>query len=377
MARAYILGGLRSHIGVRGGIFKSVRPEHLAAGILKILWKMYIRDDKAIDAVYAGNAVGTGGNIARLMMLSAGIDEKVPALTFDMQCASGMAAIDLAAAKIMSGQADLIIAGGFESSSMQPRRIYAPQDERYTEEGYMVAQFSPAENRSDIMLLGAERTAAKIGAAKEEMDYWTLRSHERAEKARQAKVFSDIIVPLYGSTKDEGIKPKMSQRLIDRARPIFKGGITTAANACRTNDGAAFIVLCSEKYLQKYSLAASFELVAAHAAGGAPECSPAVVHEVVDSLLKRCNLTYSDIGAFEYNEAFAVIDVIFRRNHADLIDRYNIFGGALAYGHPYGASGAIITLHLLEALKYKDRELGVAAIAGAGGLGSAILIKRR
>ncbi len=375
--KVYVLGGLRSPIGLKNGAFKNVRPEALGARLLQEIIAKYDLAPKEVDGIYAGNAVGTGGNLARLASLTAGIPERVPAVSLDMQCASGLAAIDFAAAKVMSGQAQLVLAGGMESSSLQPRRFYAKQDGRYTPEGYMVAQFSPQENAADAMLKGAERTAQKIGATKAELDAWTLRSHARAKKAREDGTFRDILAPMFGSDKDEGIRTRMSQKLLERTRPLFAGGLTTAANACLTNDGAAFVALCSEGYCRRHGVRPIFELAAFHAGGGDPLYSPLAVHTVADGLLSKLGLSHEKIDAFEYNEAFGVIDVIFQRRHADLIDRYNMFGGALAYGHPYGASGAILLLHLLTALREKNGARGIAAIAGAGGLGAAVFVRRR
>lgn len=376
MEKVFILGGLRSHIGLKNGIFKNIRPEVLGAGVLRAVMDKYQLSNDEPEAILGGNAVGTGGNITRLMALTAGVCESVPAVTVDMQCASGLMSVDLAAAKIMSGQADLIIAGGFESSSMQPRRIYAAHDERYSPDGFMVAQFSPQENSPDAMLRGAERTAQLFDIKKSELDFWTLHSHFLAERAKQRNIFTDIIKPLFKSQCDEGIRAKMNQRLLDRVRPLFSDGIITAANACLINDGAAFVVLCSERYLLEHGITAQFEIVAAYSGGSDPLQSPLTVHKVVDGLLAKQGIRYEDVAAFEYNEAFGVIDVLFERAHENLLERYNIFGGALAYGHPYGASGSIILLHLMKAMQLNGGTYGVAAIAGAGGLGTAVLLKR-
>ncbi|MBP2632015.1 MAG: putative thiolase [Firmicutes bacterium] len=377
MENVYILGGLRSHIGLKNGIFKNVLPEDLGASLLKELIKKY--QLKKIDQIICGNAVGTGGNIARLMALKAGVGEEVPAFTIDMQCSSACMSMDVAFAKIGSGQCDLVIAGGIESSSLQPIRSYVKNDSRYSEKNpsYTVAQFSPNENNELVMLEGAERVAQKEKVAKAELDFWSLESHRRAKFAKENARLDDVILPLYGSNKDEGIRERMSQKLLDRLPTLLGGNtLTTSGNSCLINDGAAFVVLCSEKFLQQNNSRSLAQMINSCSIGANPLYSPMAAMKTTDKLLGLVDLKYSDIANFEFNEAFAVIDVLFERKYPELIDRYNIFGGALAYGHPYGASGGIIMLHLLKALDYTKGLYGVCSIAGAGGLGSAILIKR-
>lgn len=376
MNDVYILGGLRSHIGIRNGIYRHVPAEILGAQVLKQVAAKYKLD--SIDYIIGGNGVGAGGNITRLMALEAGMDYSVPAFTVDMQCCSGLESIAAGADKIKSGGADLIIAGGFESSSTQPRRSYNPNHPDYKDDSYYSsAKFMPAVHRENIMLEGAELTALKENISKEEMDLWVLRSHELALKAREDNLLRDIIVSVNNSRKDEGIRPRMSRKLLDRMPKVLPNGkLITAANACLINDGAAFVVLCSEKYLQKRQLKPKAKIITSCACGVEPMLSPKGAVAALNKLLQQNNLQSNDIDVFEVNEAFAVIDVLFARSLADCTDRYNIFGGALAYGHPYGASGAIIMLHLLKALDLRGGRLGCATIAGASGLGSSMLIER-
>ena len=377
MENVYILGGLRSHIGIKNGIFKNVLPEKLGAEVLKKLISKYNLQD--IDEIICGNAVGTGGNITRLMSLYAGVSEEVPAYTVDMQCGSGSMSIEMAFAKIRSGMCNLIIAGGFESSSLQPLRYFNKNDPRYSDETpyFQAAQFSPYEVQENAMLMGAERVAQKYNIKKEELDFWVLQSHERAVKARNIGILNDIICSINESDHDEGIRESMRQSLIDRLKPLVdENGVITAVNSCLTNDGAAFVILCSEGYIKNNNIKSKAQIVETALKGANPLHSPESSIIVTDKLLKSQKMEYSDISAFEFNEAFAVIDVMFQRKNPRLIDRYNILGGALAYGHPYGASGAIIMLHLLKSLEYVDGEYGLTAIAAAGGIGSSILIKR-
>lgn len=377
MDEVFILGGLRSHIGLKNGIFQFVQPESLGASVLKHLIEKY--EIGRIDEIICGNAVGTGGNIARLMALTAGVSNEVPAFTVDMQCASAMISIDIAFSKIKSGQCDLIIAGGFESSSLQPMRTYHKNDKRYdiNNPNYTVAQFSPDDNSQNSMLEGAERVAKLYQIEKTELDFWVKESHKRAKEARDEKILEDIISPVDNSTYDEGIRDKMSQRLLDRIPSILgKETIINAANSCLINDGASFIILCSKKYLERAKKKPKAKVVNTCTIGTDANLSPTSAIKAMDKILEIEKLNYLDISAVEFNEAFAVIDVLFQRKYPELIDRYNIFGGALAYGHPYGASGAIIALHLLKALEKIKGRYGICSIAAAGGLGSALLIER-
>lgn len=376
MNEVYILGGLRSFIGLKNGVYKNILPEILGSEVLKELIAKYNLTD--IDEIICGNAVGTGGNITRLMALNAGISEEVPAFTVDMQCASSSVSIDIAFSKISSGQCDLIIAGGFESSSTQPARAYNKNDVRYNEENptFSVAQFSPNEIGENVMLQGAERIVENENISKEELDFWTLESHARAKKAKDEDVLKDVIVSVNKSFCDEGIREKINQRLLDRMKPLlYEGGKLTVGNTCLINDGAAYVVLCSKRFLQKSNMKPKAKIIKTTLCGSNPLTSPASAIKATDKLLDSLNLNYADISAFEFNEAFGVIDVIFQRRNPHLIDRYNILGGALAYGHPYGASGAIIMLHLLKSLEKVDGKYGISAIAAAGGVASAILIK--
>lgn len=375
MNKVYLLGGARTPIGVKKGQFKHVLPEDLGAMVLKDLIKRY--DLQQIDEIIGGNVVGPGGNLTRLMALKAGLPEEVVSYTVDMQCASATIALDLAYQKIKSGQCDLIIAGGFESTSLQPRKSYDKKDPRYNEEdqGFMVSQFSPTEIGEQVMLRGAERVVEKEAIMKEELDFWSIKSHQLAHNA--SSQLKDCIVEVNGIKSDEGIRPKMNQKLINRLTPLLeKDGKINASNACLMHDGAAFLILCSTTYLQKTKQSPKAEVMQTTLVGGNPQYSPTLALKAIKKLLDSAQMSAEQISVFEVNEAFAVIDVLFERTYPHLISRYNPLGGALAYGHPYGASGAIILLHLLKALELSEGEFGVSSIAAAGGLGSAMLIRK-
>lgn len=374
MNEVYILGGLRSYIGVENGIYKNILPEDLGAEVLKSLIEKY--NIKNIDEIICGNSIGTGGNITRLMALKAGISEEVPAFTVDMQCASSSKAIEIGYNKIKAKEANIIIVGGFESSSMKPLRIYNDKDYRSSVNNgkYNVAQFSPEEFGDDTTFKFGERVVEEENITEEELNYWSIRSHKKAFESKD--ILKSITLSINGSTKDEGIRKNISERLLNRLPKIIKSGKTNVGNISLTNDGAAFLVLCSEEYLKENNLKSEYKIKGTKTIGINPLVSPKGALKACSLLLEKENLSYEDISAFEFNEAFAAIDVMFQRKNPLLIDRYNIFGGALAYGHPYGASGAIIMLHLLKALEKTKGRYGVTSIAASGGISMAILIER-
>lgn len=374
MNEVYILGGLRSYIGVENGIYKNILPEDLGAEVLKSLIEKY--NIKNIDEIICGNSIGTGGNITRLMALKAGISEEVPAFTVDMQCASSSKAVEIGYNKIKAKEANIIIVGGFESSSMKPLRIYNDKDYRSSVNNgkYNVAQFSPEEFGDDTTFKFGERVVEEENITEEELNYWSIRSHKKAFESKD--ILKSITLSINGSTKDEGIRKNISERLLNRLPKIIKSGKTNVGNISLTNDGAAFLVLCSEEYLKENNLKSEYKIKGTKTIGINPLVSPKGALKACSLLLEKENLSYEDISAFEFNEAFAAIDVMFQRKNPSLIDRYNIFGGALAYGHPYGASGAIIMLHLLKALEKTKGRYGVTSIAASGGISMAILIER-
>jgi acetyl-CoA C-acetyltransferase len=365
--------------------------------LLQALFRRYPLSREA-EEILGGNAVGTGGNLTRLTALLAGVKPEVPCLTLDMQCASGAAALSLGFAKVRSGLADVVLCGGFESASLQPLRHYAPSDPRYTPDGFQTAQFSPDSNSPRVMLEGAERTAQVYGVTREELDRWPVRSHQKAAAA--GSVVAPYIASLFGSTRDESIRPRMSAKLAARMPTLFTQEETealltpeeraqcgtvaptlTAANACLHQDGAAFVLLASERKVRQWQQEGKApemlaEVADAAEAGVNPRFSPLGALAVGDKLLQRSGLGPEAIDTFEYNEAFGVISALFARKYPGCLDRYLPLGGALAYGHPYGASGAVLVLHALARLKETGGIWGLCAIAGAGGTGSGLLLRR-
>lgn len=468
MDKVYLLGGRRSYIGVENGIYRNVSAEELGAFVIKKVMDSYDISPEDIDLVAVGNAIGAGGNIGRLASLMAGVPEKTPVVTVDSQCGSGLAAIMQAAMQIELGMADVAIAGGFESSSTAPVRSINKRHPDFSDDGdnvFKVAKFKPGPYDELAMFKGAEKCAATFGMDRHELDMYAIRSHRRAAQARENGELDDILAGSFYEydrsrrameddepgkcanaeaeqhknrtltrkehpEKDEGIRDRISEKLLTRLPALVPGGsYITAGNVCLTNDGAAFVLLCSERFLKKYKenkkyikdmneIIHPFKIVDIVSVGASPDMSPVSIVPAIDKLLSRNNLKASDILAWEYNEAFAVIDKLMESYVNKDFSNANIFGGALAYGHPYGASGGIITLHLMKAMEklmaeeaevsannsvdneagYNDVDnkdwnivvkgedvsetdvsetrYGVCAVAAAGGIGTAMLISR-
>lgn len=376
MENVYVLGGLRSYIGIKNKAYKNIPAEILGAEVLKkVISKFNLKN---IDCIISGNAVGGSGNISRLMMLEAGVNPLIPSFTIDMQCGSSLESIASAAYRIESKAANLIIAGGFESSSTQDLRFHSKNHPEYKEDSfYTVAKFVPGRHKETEMLEEAELICQKEKISKEELNYWAALSHRRAYEAACSNVLSDITTTIFNLEKDEGIRADMSERLLNRLPTSLENGeYITAGNACLMNDGAAFVVLCSEDYLKKYNLKPKAKILLTDIIGGNPNESPKTVNLTIKSILRKANLTINDIDCFECNEAFSLIDVLFNREFPKLKDKYNIFGGALAYGHPFAASGAMIFLHLIKGLEKTNGHRGICSVAASGGIGSSILIEK-
>lgn len=383
MKQVFIADGARTPIGKTGGILQEFLPEQLAASVLNGIIDRNGLSPDAIDQVILGNVVGPGGNIARVAVLEAGWPYSIPALTVDLQCGSGLSAINMAAALIQSGQAEMVIAGGVESTSMAPRRQFNANDPRFQGEAvyYEQAPFSPAAIGNPDTGEAAENLAGQLDISREDMDLLALESHRRASLAREQGLLSNIIIPLGTPSKpiiaDECVRENMRLKLLERMPPAFRtSGRITAGNTCLKHDGAAAVLLASETALAKYRLQPQAIFAGAAASGWDPNRFPLSPVGAIEKLLSQTRLPLTAIDRLEINEAFAVKILACCRELGYSLEQTNTLGGALAYGHPYGASGAIILLHLIKALQQANGRFGIAAIGAVGGMGVASLIER-
>lgn len=380
MNKTYLIGGLRTPIGKKNGNLKKILPEKLAAITLTNLLNKYHLSPNNIDTVIMGNIIGPGGNIARVATLEANFPYTTPAFTIDSQCSSGLTAIDMAAAMIESERADIIIAGGSESSSLAPKRQFNEHDPRFTSKDfyYEQAPFSPEWVGNPDIGIAAETLADKFKITRQQMDDFAFSSHQKA--CLSQKLLQDIIIPIHIENttinKDECPKNTMSMKLLSRLKGAFiNNGNITAGNSCLKHDGAAFVILASEQAINKYHLQPQAYLHPSITVGNDPNIFPLSPIPAIKKLLQKHSLLLNEIDAIEINEAFAVqiLAICHELNiPPNLINQY---GGAIAFGHPYGASGAIILLHLLKTLKNQQSRLGIASIGAVGGLGTATLLE--
>lgn len=377
MNRAVIVKAKRTPIGKKGGILKAFRCETLAAAIMKNIIEETNLNPDMIDEVILGNAVGPGGNMARLSSLTAGFPFHIPGMTVDRQCGSGLEAINLAARLIQSGAGDIYLAGGVESASTEPVRIDS------SNQVLKRARFSPEEIGDPDMGVAAENVAERYQISREEQDYFALMSYQKTLQSIKSGNFHDEIVPLTDHPTFKKIRndetPRENtnyERLLQRSRPVFRhNGTVTPGNSCSVNDGASVILMMSEKKALELGLKPKVVFIDSQAAGVDPNHLGIGPVPAVRKLLTRNLLTINDIDLIEFNEAFAAQVVASMQELSMPIENVNVGGGAIAYGHPYGASGAILITRLCHEMVKRKVKKGLATLGIAGGLGLATLFE--
>ncbi|HJV45418.1 MAG TPA: thiolase family protein, partial [Bacillota bacterium] len=306
MKKAVIVQAYRTPIGKKGGIWKNDPPEFLAAEVMKKLVLDCHIDPEMIDDVILGNAAGPGGNLARLSSLKAGFPYRVPGVTIDRQCGSGLEAINLAARLIQSGAGEIYLAGGLESTSRAPLKMdYMGEDQ--PPRIYSRAHFSPEEIGDPEMGEAAENVAERYGISREEQDQYALLSYQKALQAEKNGNFDREMVPIREIRDDECPRPSMNYgKLLPRMKPVFREhGTVTAGNSCLLNDGAAVALIMSEEMAQKLGLPPMLTFIDAVAEGVDPHYLGMGPVPAVRRLLARNELTIEEIDRIEFNEAFA------------------------------------------------------------------------
>lgn len=403
MPEAYLVGGARTPVGRYGGALASVRPDDLAALVVRAAVERAGIPADRVDEVILGNANGAGEenrNVARMAWLLAGFPQEVPGITVNRLCASGMSAIGFASQMVRSGDADLVIAGGVESMSRapwvleKPATAYAKPGEifdtsigwRFTNPAFVSGELSRGGKMAYSMPETAEEVAEVDGISREDADAFAVASHERALAAIAAGRFADEIVPVEvrgckGQVSvfdtDEGPREGTTAEVLAKLRPVVKpGGIVTAGNSSTLNDGASAIVVASERAVKEFGLTPRARVVATGSAGVAPEIMGIGPVPATQRLLARVGWNLADLGAVELNEAFATQSLaVIRRLGLDpaIVNRD---GGAIALGHPLGSSGSRITITLLGRMEREGAERGLATMCVGVGQGSALLVER-
>ncbi|HVI47468.1 MAG TPA: acetyl-CoA C-acyltransferase [Chitinophaga sp.] len=389
MQEAYIVAGFRTAVGKskRGG-FRFYRPDDLAVDVISgLLQSVPQLDPKRVDDLIVGNAVPEaeqGLQIGRMISVRAlGID--VPGMTVNRYCASGLETIAIATAKIRSGMADCIIAGGTESMSLVPVAGWK------TVPNYTVANTTPDYYIG--MGLTAEAVANEFKVSREDQDEFSYKSHQKALNAIQNGYFKSGILPInvdevyvdakgkkqkrtYTVDTDEGPRGDTSLEALGKLKPVFAaGGSVTAGNSSQTSDGAAFVIVMSEKMVNELGLKPIGRLVACASAGVHPRIMGIGPVAAVPKALQQAGKTLQDIDLVELNEAFASQSIAVIRELGINPDIVNINGGAIALGHPLGCTGAKLTVQILGDMKRLNKKYGIVTACVGGGQGIAGIIE--
>ncbi|MDZ7606793.1 MAG: acetyl-CoA C-acyltransferase [Cyclobacteriaceae bacterium] len=387
---AYIVAGFRSAVGkAKKGGFRFTRPDDLAADVIKHLVKSIpALDPLRVDDLIVGNAVPEaeqGMQMGRMISLLS-LPKEIPGMIVNRYCGSGIEAINIASARIMAGMADCIIAGGVESMSLVPMMGWK------TALNYKIASEYPDYYTS--MGLTAEEVAKKYTINRDAQDEFAFHSHRKALNAITTGLFKDQIVPIEveevfiddsGKRKskkqiiaeDEGPRADTTVEALAKLKPVFaQGGSVTAGNASQTSDGAAFVLVMSEKMVKELNLEPIARLVTYAAAGVEPKIMGIGPVEAVPKALKRAGLTLADISQIELNEAFAAQALGVIKLLGLDPETVNVNGGAIALGHPLGCTGAKLTIQLLNEMKRRNQKYGIVTACVGGGQGVAGIYER-
>ena len=381
MPDAVIVSAVRTAVGKSGrGVFATVRPDDLAAIAVKgALERVQAVDPAEVGDVVMGCAMPEGEqgwNLARNVVLRAGLPVEIGGVTVNRLCASGLEAVAQASYAVQSGRVTAAVAGGAESMSMTPMGGLKPSPNPWLAEHYPAALLT--------MGLTAERVAKHYGVAREDQDAFSLASHEKALAAQAAGRFDEIVpvpVGVNGSqavvSKDEGPRADTSLAALAKLKPAFHAqGSVTAGNSSQTSDGAAAVVLMSAQRAEELGITPLARLVAYATVGCLPEEMGAGPIFAIPKVLKLAGLRLEDIGLIELNEAFAAQALAVIRTVGLDPERVNVNGGAIALGHPLGCTGAKLTASILAEMKRRQVRYGMVTMCVGGGMGAAGIFER-
>jgi acetyl-CoA C-acetyltransferase len=374
-----IVAARRTPIGTAGhGLAKLTAADLAAAALHAVAQDLRtLGIDEDPDDVVLGNCLGPGGNLARVAALQAGLPVRVPGLTVDRQCGSGLAAVSIGAALLANASSSrpLVLAGGVESASTAPWRFWPPANGSPPQR-YERAPFAPADFGDPDMGEAADLLAAEAGISRERQDAYAARSHSLAVEARQRRAFDDEVVPVGGLGSDERPRLGLSIERLARLKPAFRDrGTVTAGNSCGISDGAAIVGLVTEGQRRQLGLP-GLRVVATATAGIDPRRPGLGIVPAVQQVLTYTGLRLSQVDVLEFNEAFAG-QILACTDRLGLDpERVCRQGGALALGHPWGASGAVLLVRLFSQLiRAASGRYGLAAIAVGGGQGIATVVE--
>jgi acetyl-CoA C-acetyltransferase len=390
MSNVVIIGGARTPIGVfSGSLAELTAPQLGSAAIKSALEKSHIAPSD-VQEVFMGNVLsgGIGQAPARQAAIGAGIPNSVPSTTINKVCGSGMKSVITASQSIMTGDNSLVVAGGMESMTNAPYILPKARSGYRMGNGTLVDMmihdglWDPYDN----MHMGncGELCAREVNISREDQDAFAVESFKRANEAMDKGYFADDIVPVnvpkgketVTISEDENPR-KVKYDKIPTLKPVFdKNGTITAANASSINDGAAALVVASEEEAKRRGLKPSVRIIAYSSFAQEPKWFTTAPIPSIEGVLAKAKMKISDIDFFEINEAFAVVPIAAQRKLGIPHEKLNVFGGAIALGHPIGASGTRIILHLINALHRYDKQFGLASICIGGGEATSIIIEK-
>lgn len=392
MAKKVVLAGAcRTAIGSMGGSLSTTPAPEMGAIVIKEALKRAGVAPEQVDHVYMGCVIqaGLGQNVARQASIKAGLPVETPAVTVNVVCGSGLNCVNMAAQMIMCGDADIVVAGGMENMSMAP---YALKNARY---GYRMGNAPMVDTMVNDALwdafndyhmgITAENVAEQWGLTREQLDAFAAASQQKACAAIESGRFKDEIVPVEIKKKketvvfdtDEGPRPGTTAEGIAKLRPAFKkDGIVTAANASSINDGAAAIVVMSEEKAKELGIKPMATWIAGALGGVDPSIMGVGPVAATKKVMAKTGLTVADMDLIEANEAFAAQSLAVAHDLEFDMEKVNVNGGAIALGHPVGASGCRILVTLLHEMEKRDAKKGLATLCIGGGMGCATIVER-
>ena len=388
--KVVIAGAVRTAIGKMGGALSTTPAATLGSIVIKeALNRAGVPADQ-VDEVLMGCVIqaGLGQNVARQASIKAGIPVEVPAVTINVVCGSGLNCVNMAADMILAGDADIVVAGGMENMSMAP---YAVMQGRY---GYRMNDGKLVDTMikdalwdafNDYhMIRTADNVAAQWGLTREELDVFAANSQQKACAAMEKGIFKEEIIPVEVKQRkatvivdtDEGPRPGTTPESIAKLRPINADGVTTAANASGINDGAAAVIVMSEEKAKELGVTPMATWVAGALGGVDPSIMGVGPVAATRKVLKKTGLTIDDFDLYEANEAFAAQSVAVGKDLGFDLSKLNVNGGAIALGHPVGASGCRILVTLLHERKRSGAKRGLATLCIGGGMGCATIVEK-
>ena len=380
VAEAYIVGAVRTPVGKRGGGLSGINPVDLAAHVLAELMSRTGADPGAVDDVIMGCVSQIGPqtlDIARQAWLSAGLPEHVPGVTVDRQCGSSQQAVHFAAQAVLSGTQDLVVASGVESMSVVPMGSTI----MLAAEKGMPLPFgdgwrSRYGDQEISQFRGAQLICEKWGIKRQELEEFALESHRRATAAIDEGRFASQIAPVNGVAVDEGPRRDTSLEKMAGLAPLREGWEITAAAASQISDGAAAVLIASPEAVARHGLTPRARIVSLAVTGGDPVFMLTAPIPATEQALGRAGLGAGDIDVFEVNEAFAPVLIAWSGDTGASLARTNPNGGAIALGHPLGATGAVLMTKLLHELERSGGRYGLQTMCEGGGQANATIIER-